>query len=61
MEGGRRRMEEGGRRRRRKKDRGRRMEDSRQDLRTEFRAATESSVLAGFGLASVGMLFARRA
>ena len=31
---------------------GRRMEDSRQDLRTEFRAATESSGLAGFGLAS---------
>jgi hypothetical protein len=42
------------------------MEDSRQDLRTEFRAATESSGLAclprsawhrqaGFGLASVGM------
>ena len=29
------------------------MEDSRQDLRTEFRAATESSGLAGFGLASV--------
>ena len=28
------------------------MEDSRQDLRTEFRAATESSGLAGFGLAS---------
>jgi len=41
-EDGRRRMEEGGRRRR-KKDRGRRMEDSRQNLRTEFRAATESS------------------
>jgi len=39
-EDGRLRMEEGGRRRR-KKDRGRRMEDSRQDLRTEFRAATE--------------------
>ena len=35
-------MEEGVRRRR-KKDRGRRMEDPRQDLRTEFRAATESS------------------
>ncbi len=32
------------------------MEDSRQDLRTEFRAATETSGLAGFGLASVGML-----
>jgi hypothetical protein len=31
-----------------------RMEDSRQDLRMEFRAATESSGLAGFGLASVG-------
>ena len=61
MEGGRRRMEEGGRRRRRKKDRGRRMEDSRQDLRTEFRAATDTSGLAEFGLASVGMLFARRA
>jgi len=28
------------------------MEDSRQDLRTEFRAATESSGLAGFGPAS---------
>jgi len=28
------------------------MEDSRQNLRTEFRAATESSGLAGFGLAS---------
>ena len=28
------------------------MEDSRQDLRTEFRAAMESSGLAGFGLAS---------
>jgi hypothetical protein len=53
-------MEEG-RRRRRKKDRGRRMEDSRQGLRTEFRAAPESSGLAGFGLASVGMLFARPA
>jgi len=35
------RMEEGGRRRR--KNRGRRMEDSRQDLRTEFRAATETT------------------
>ncbi|MCX6842434.1 MAG: hypothetical protein NTX53_09165 [candidate division WOR-3 bacterium] len=46
------RMEEGGRRRRRRKDRGRRMEDSRQELRTKFRAATESSGLAGFGLAS---------
>jgi len=30
----------------------RRMEDSRQNLRTEFRAAAESSGLAGFGLAS---------
>ena len=49
-DGGRRKEERG--RRRRKKDRGRRMEDSRQDLRTEFRAATESSGLAGFGLAS---------
>ena len=28
------------------------MEDSRQDLRTEFRTATESSGLAGFGLGS---------
>jgi hypothetical protein len=28
------------------------MEDPRQDLRTKFRAATESSGLAGFGLAS---------
>jgi hypothetical protein len=28
------------------------MEDSRQNLRTEFRAAAESSGLAGFGLAS---------
>jgi len=52
---------EDGRRRRRKKDRGRRIEDSRQDLRTKFRAATESSGLAcprssrraGFGPASV--------
>jgi hypothetical protein len=44
-EDGRRRVEEGGQRRR-KKDRGRRMEDSRQDLRTEFRAAAESSGLA---------------
>ena len=35
------------------------MEDSRQDLRTKFRAAAESSGLAGFGLASVGMLCAR--
>ena len=34
------------------------MEDTRQDLRTKFRAATESSGLAGFGLASIGMLFA---
>jgi hypothetical protein len=37
------------------KDRGRRMEDSRQDLRTEYRGAMESSGLAGFGLASVEM------
>jgi hypothetical protein len=28
------------------------MEDSRQDLRTEFRAASEAAGLAGFGLAS---------
>jgi len=41
-------------------DGGRRMEDSRQNLRTEFRAATESSGLAGFGLASVGMLCVQR-
>jgi hypothetical protein len=52
-EDGRRRMKEGGRR---SEDGGRRMEDSRQNLRTEFRAATESSGLAGFGLASVEML-----
>ena len=32
------------------------MEDSRQDLRMKFRAATESSGLAGFVAASVGML-----
>ena len=59
------------------------MEDSREDLRTKFRAATEAAKegrktedggmrnqdgggrteegLAGFGLASVGMLFAHRA
>ena len=54
-EDGRLRMEEGGRRRR-KKDRGRRMEEPHQDLRTEYRAAMESSGSAGFGLASVGML-----
>ena len=58
MEEGGSRMEEGGSR---IEDGGRRMEDSRQGLRTECRAATESSGLAGFGLASVGMLFARRA
>jgi hypothetical protein len=39
------RMEEGGRRRRRK-DRGRRMEDSRQDLRTECRGGDG---VVGFG------------
>jgi hypothetical protein len=33
------------------------MEDSRQGLRTESRAATEPSGLAGSGLASVGVLF----
>jgi len=38
----------------------RRMEDPRQDLRTTFRAATESSGLAGFGLASACMLGAYR-
>ena len=37
------------------------MEDSRQDLRTEFRAATKSSGLAGFGLAPVEMLGADQA
>ena len=36
------------------------MEDSRQDLRTEFQAATEASGLAGFGLASAEMSGAGR-
>ena len=54
------RIEDGGRK---KEEPRKRTEDGgpRQDLRTKLRAATETSGLAGFGLASVGMLFARRA